>query len=160
MTIKHEQAQVSKAQSGDKEALGLLWDAITPKLFGYLINVIAVLLEQSGNLRLQIQEGDLQKQIVVLKKQLAGKNASYSAQLNSLNAQADQFQINLDNLNKQTGDLVDNVATVQGNISINYINLFDLLNVYLTPYWLPCLFLIVAILTWFFRRNNNSFAVT
>jgi len=30
---------VKRAQNGDREALGQLWDALTPKLFGYLINV-------------------------------------------------------------------------------------------------------------------------
>ncbi len=34
-----ERLLVQKAQSGDRQALGLLWDALTPKLFGYLINV-------------------------------------------------------------------------------------------------------------------------
>jgi len=30
---------ILKAQKGSREALGRLWDKITPKLFGYLINV-------------------------------------------------------------------------------------------------------------------------
>jgi RNA polymerase sigma-70 factor, ECF subfamily len=31
---------VQKAQGGDRQALGQLWDLITPKLFGYLINTL------------------------------------------------------------------------------------------------------------------------
>ncbi len=38
MNPEQERILVKKAQSGDREALGLLWDNITPKLFGYLIN--------------------------------------------------------------------------------------------------------------------------
>jgi RNA polymerase sigma-70 factor (ECF subfamily) len=35
----HEELQLlARAQAGDKEALALLWDAVTPKLYGYLIN--------------------------------------------------------------------------------------------------------------------------
>ncbi|OGN29362.1 MAG: hypothetical protein A3A33_01125 [Candidatus Yanofskybacteria bacterium RIFCSPLOWO2_01_FULL_49_25] len=37
----HEERQfIEKAQCGDREALGALWDALTPKLFGYLVNVL------------------------------------------------------------------------------------------------------------------------
>lgn len=38
MDLKQELGLIKKAQAGNKEALGELWDAITPKLFGYLIN--------------------------------------------------------------------------------------------------------------------------
>src|ERR1700690_2372444 len=38
MTPEQEHMLVNKAKTGDREALGALWDAITPKLFGYLIN--------------------------------------------------------------------------------------------------------------------------
>jgi len=38
MNLQQEQELVLKAQAGDREALGALWDAFTPKLFGYLIN--------------------------------------------------------------------------------------------------------------------------
>lgn len=39
MSPQQEQALAQQAQTGDREALGALWDALTPKLFGYLINV-------------------------------------------------------------------------------------------------------------------------
>lgn len=40
MNPDQERLWVLRAQNKDKEALGLLWDALTPKLFGYLVNVI------------------------------------------------------------------------------------------------------------------------
>ena len=36
----NEKSLVIKAQAGDGEALGQLWNLITPKLFGYLINTL------------------------------------------------------------------------------------------------------------------------
>lgn len=36
---KKERELVRNIQQGDREALGILWDMLTPKLFGYLINV-------------------------------------------------------------------------------------------------------------------------
>lgn len=39
MNPHEERMLVKKAQKGNREALGLLWDALTPKLYGYLLNV-------------------------------------------------------------------------------------------------------------------------
>ena len=40
MTLKEELALVKQAQTGDRSALGLLIDAINPKLYGYLLNTL------------------------------------------------------------------------------------------------------------------------
>ena len=36
-----EKLLVCQARLGNREALGKLYDAITPKLFGYLVNVVS-----------------------------------------------------------------------------------------------------------------------
>ncbi|MBI2676743.1 MAG: RNA polymerase sigma factor [Candidatus Yanofskybacteria bacterium] len=38
MEQNEEKMLVKRARSGDRQALSLLWDALTPKLFGYLVN--------------------------------------------------------------------------------------------------------------------------
>ena len=40
MLLKEELALVVRAQNGDRSALGDLWDSITPKLHGYLVNTV------------------------------------------------------------------------------------------------------------------------
>lgn len=40
MTIEEEKELVRRAQQGDRTVLGPLWDEITPKLYGYLINTL------------------------------------------------------------------------------------------------------------------------
>jgi RNA polymerase sigma-70 factor, ECF subfamily len=40
MTPSEEVSLVLRAKQGDREALGVLWDALTPKLFGYLVNTL------------------------------------------------------------------------------------------------------------------------
>ncbi len=40
MDLKEEKKLIEKAQNGDRESLARLWDSITPKLFGYLINIL------------------------------------------------------------------------------------------------------------------------
>lgn len=38
MLLEEELALVVRAKGGDRDAVGSLWDAITPKLYGYLVN--------------------------------------------------------------------------------------------------------------------------
>ncbi|TAN33258.1 RNA polymerase sigma factor [Patescibacteria group bacterium] len=40
MEIHEELALIARAKKGEQAALGLLWDAITPKLYGYLVNTL------------------------------------------------------------------------------------------------------------------------
>lgn len=40
MDLQQELTLVKKAQNGDRQALGQLWDALTPKLYGYLVNTL------------------------------------------------------------------------------------------------------------------------
>jgi RNA polymerase sigma-70 factor (ECF subfamily) len=40
MTIKEELDLVVKAKTGDKNAVSMLWEVITPKLYGYLVNTL------------------------------------------------------------------------------------------------------------------------
>ena len=40
MNKAEEERLTAEAKAGDRQALGLLWDEITPKLFGYLINCL------------------------------------------------------------------------------------------------------------------------
>ncbi len=40
MQVKEELALVVRAQAGEREALAQLWDAITPKLYGYLCHIL------------------------------------------------------------------------------------------------------------------------
>ena len=40
MSSPDEASLVRKAQAGDRQALGQLWDTLTPKLFGYLVNTL------------------------------------------------------------------------------------------------------------------------
>ncbi len=40
MTLKEELSLVENAKAGSKNAVSLLWDDITPKLYGYLVNTL------------------------------------------------------------------------------------------------------------------------
>ncbi len=40
MSLNEEQALINRAAQGDANAFDALWNAITPKLFGYLVNTV------------------------------------------------------------------------------------------------------------------------
>lgn len=40
MTLTDERELIRQVQAGDREALAQLWDALSPKLFGYLVNTL------------------------------------------------------------------------------------------------------------------------
>lgn len=40
MLLDEELTLVTRAKAGERAALGALWDAITPKLYGYLVNTL------------------------------------------------------------------------------------------------------------------------
>lgn len=40
MLLEEELALVARAKAGEQAALGTLWDALTPKLYGYLVNTL------------------------------------------------------------------------------------------------------------------------
>jgi RNA polymerase sigma-70 factor (ECF subfamily) len=40
MTAAEEAELVDRARGGDRDALGQVWDEVSPKLFGYLVNVL------------------------------------------------------------------------------------------------------------------------
>lgn len=40
MLLEEELVLVTRAKAGDQAALGTLWDALTPKLYGYLVNTL------------------------------------------------------------------------------------------------------------------------
>ena len=100
---------------------------------------------------------DLQNQNQALQTRLANENSNYSQELSSYNAQIQDAQNTLSNLSTQTGDLLDNVATVQGTISLNAINLWDVFNTYCPPgYWVSSLLLLGAITAYYVSRRNSQ----
>lgn len=105
-------------------------------------------------IQIQNQEQDLQNRIKVLQSRLADENVSYSNQLNSYNAQIQDAQNSLAQLGKQNSSLLDSVATVQGNISLSYINFWQMLNVYFPLYWFAVIFFAAAIVAFVFYRRN------
>lgn len=108
--------------------------------------------------QIEAQKQALANQIKNLQNRLSVENNNYSNQQDSLNNQIQVEQNILDSLNTQTNDLVDNVATVNGTISLSWISLWETFNLYVPlGYWFPGLLLILAVAVYSLNRKKPQF---
>jgi hypothetical protein len=108
--------------------------------------------------QIEAQKQALANQIKNLQNRLFVENNNYSNQLDSLNNQIQAEQNILDSLNTQTNDLVDNVATVNGTISLSWISAWTVFNLYMPPgYWVSGLLLVIAMAIYLISRRQSQF---
>jgi hypothetical protein len=91
-----------------------------------------------------------------LKSRLANENASYAANLQKTDSNIKYTQQNLDALGTQNQNLLDNVATVDGTVSISWISLWEMALAYLPGYWIPSIFAALTVLSYLWDRRRNG----
>ena len=117
--------------------------------------------QQPLTLEIEQQKEELTSKIKNLQAQLSSENLNYQDQLNSYNWQIQDAQNNLDSANTQNTNLLDNVATVHGTISISYVSLWGILNMHLgTGGWLAIILALASLTSYFaIRRTKLVFPV-
>ncbi|MDO8552409.1 MAG: DUF4349 domain-containing protein [bacterium] len=100
--------------------------------------------------------GQLIDEKAVLDAQLANENASYKGQLSATDDNIKYAQANVDGIKTQDQNLLDNVATVDGTVSLQWISLWEIVQLYLPGYWIPAIFVALAIAAHFWRRRQKS----
>lgn len=93
-----------------------------------------------------------------LKQQLANENASYSKQLSNADANIKYAQDWQTAVKTQDTALLDNVATVSGTVSIQWISLWDIAQLYLPGYWIPAVFAALTVLSYLSDRRRFRIA--
>ena len=88
-----------------------------------------------------------------LKVRLTDENATYKQQLNSLDADIKYAQAELEGVKTQDQNLLDTVETVQGTVSINWISLWEIAQLYLPGFWIPAIFAALAVLAHAWHRR-------
>src|SRR3989338_1814079 len=121
--------------------------------------------EELVSLRAQIQTPQIQAQIQavydewsLLNQQLANENASYSSQLRNADANiayAEKWQTAVAT---QDQALLDNVETVTGFVSLQWISLWTMAQLYLQGYWIPTIFAVLAFLSYLWDRRRFAVA--
>lgn len=117
--------------------------------------------QQLVSLRAQVQTFEIQQQIQAvvndeasLQARLSNENASYSAQLASADANIKYAQDWQKAVQTQDQALLDNVATVSGTVSIQWISLWDAAQLYLPGYSIPGIFALLAFLSLLYDRRR------
>lgn len=88
------------------------------------------------------------------KQQLANENSSYKSQLTNADWNIKNAQDWVKGLATQDQTLLDNVATVTGTISIQWISFSNMILLYLPGYWIPSIFAALAILSFLNDRRR------
>lgn len=92
-----------------------------------------------------------------LKSQLTNENSAYTNNLNSIDFQIKNANDNLSGIKNQDQDLLDDVETVNGTIVFNWINLWEIVQLYIPGYWIPSIFAILAIVAYWWERHYGFF---
>ena len=97
----------------------------------------------------------LQTEMNVIQSEVASENKNFQTKINRVDGQIKNTQRNLETIKLQDNNLLDNVATVNGSISLNWISLWEMADVYLPGPILTWIFFLAAFLTFFWYRYST-----
>ncbi len=118
------------------------------------VQVLATLRAQTPTYDIQTQIQTVSDDLASLNTQLANENISYKQQLSNADANIKYAQDWQKAVKTQDQALMDNVATVNGTVSIEWISLWDMAQLYLPGYWIPTIFGILTILSYLSDRRR------
>ncbi|MDO8561417.1 MAG: hypothetical protein Q7S05_01170 [bacterium] len=107
---------------------------------------------QSPQVLAQIQ--DVSDNLSSLKQQMANENTSYTSQLSNADSNIKNAQDWQKAVKTQDQTLLDNVATVTGSVSLQWISYWAMAQVYLPGYWIPAIFAVLAFLSMLWDRRR------
>lgn len=116
---------------------------------------LATLRAQVSTPQLLIQIQALTDEWSSLKQQLVNENASYTTQLSNADANIKYAQDWQKAVQTQDQTLLDNVATVSGTVSVQWISLWDTALLYLPGYWIPTIFAVLTVLSYLRDRRRD-----
>lgn len=95
-----------------------------------------------------------------LNAELGSENAWFTNHMADIDAQTRTVESNKASLQKQDTQLVNTVATVRGNLSLTWISIWQLIDMYVSLQLLvPSLLLVFAVVGYFFHRRRSNLLV-
>ena len=91
-----------------------------------------------------------------LKNRLSNENASYANNVDSIDSQIKYADKNVQAVKTQDQRLLDEVATVRGTVSVEWISLWEIVQLYLPGYWMPGILAVLGLLAYFWERRRVS----
>jgi chromosome segregation ATPase len=107
---------------------------------------------QTPQILMQIQT--VSDDLAYLKQRLLNENASYAKQLDNADRNIKNAQDWQKAVETQDKALLDNVATVNGTVSIQFISLWDVIRLYLPGYWIPFIFAVLSFISFLWDRKR------
>lgn len=105
--------------------------------------------------QLRIQENSLLKQESTQKQNLASENSSYAIQSQNLENSINKSNNNLTNVNKQDSQFTDNIETVNGYVSVNWVSLWQMAKIF-SPISPTIIIIILVILIGFYLNHKKK----
>lgn len=112
------------------------------------------------NLRMELirQQNILLAERQALEANLVNKRTAYASKTALLNTQIKNSEASLNANRGEDQQLIDNVATVQGTISLNWISIWEILELYSPINLIALIFIIAALIAyWWHRQRNNRY---
>ncbi len=103
--------------------------------------------------RLKVTTGDEERAVIT--SQITAENRTYSRKLSETDTQIKFANESLASLAKQDKNVIDTVATVRGTINIQWISIWEVLDLYFGEYWLVIALAIIAILGYIYSRVSG-----
>jgi len=146
---KTERQRIVNVHTNDVKSLQSKIDTKTQEL--------GILRAETSTPQILIQIQSLSDELSSLKQQLVKENSLYTTQLNNMDVSIKNTQDWQKAIQTQDKILLDNVATVTGTISIQWISLWDTIRVYLPGYWIPTIFAVLSFIS--FLSDRRRFGV-
>jgi len=96
----------------------------------------------------------LQTEINAIQAKIENENRSYQEKINNINSQIKNIQENLGAIKIQDANLLDNVATVNGTISLSWISLWAIADAYVPGALLVWVLFLVAFASFLWYRHS------
>src|SRR3990167_9626227 len=96
----------------------------------------------------------LSNELSMLKSRLTNENASYADELKNADANISYAEEWKNAVTKQDTALMDDIATVNGSVSISWIGLWEGAQLYLPGYWIPGICALLTILSYLSDRRR------
>lgn len=103
---------------------------------------------------LRNQEYNLSQQELSLKQSISSENTNYTISNQNIKNQISDLNLQLTNIGKQDVAFTDNIETVNGYISVNWISFWDMAKVF-SPIHPGFVITILALLTWYYLSRKN-----
>lgn len=127
---------------------------VSTKQLSNVRKLIASTSDENELAKLRTQETNLTQNIQSLQTSLNNENSNFNANNQNLKNQIDNVNAQLKNIKTQDENFTDNIETVNGSISVQWVSLWKLAKIF-SPISPVIIIIILLIAIWYFLMRKN-----